>query len=84
MKALFVCYTLLLFIGSNAFVRGPTPEGLEDSVSVRPRACEPKPAPLAPRNYTYDSKLDDRVMWNWVLTHSLYRLIHSLTYFFIE
>jgi len=44
-------------------VRGPEPE--DGGVTGRPRACAPKPPPLETRNYTYDSKLDDRQMWNW-------------------
>ena len=65
----FVLSCLCLFIFSQSqdisFIRGPQNSPLKNpKVGAQPRDCAPLQPPAA-RNFTYDSKLLDRQMWNW-------------------
>lgn len=59
----FILGLCLVIQCSHAFVRGPERE--DGPYTTRPRACAPVQPPLEKRNFTYDSKLEDRQMWNW-------------------
>lgn len=62
---LVICFSYVLISKINAFVtiRGPQPQ--VGPYNAEPRDCLAYPIPTGTRKFVYDSKLEDRQMWNF-------------------